>query len=68
MFRVPEVRVLLTTVCELEQGLEIVELLVISDGKQLGADLVLGEEALLDDLGHVGAGELEAVGKAGLNL
>jgi hypothetical protein len=29
---------------------------------------VLGQQALLDHLGHVGAGELEAVGKARLDL
>jgi hypothetical protein len=36
--------------------------------QQRGADFVFGEQALLDHLSHVGAGELEAVGKARLDL
>ena len=46
----------------------MVGLLLPGLDEQVGADLVFCEQALLDDLGHVGAGELEAVGKAGLDF
>ena len=62
------VLVLLAAIGKVEQGFEVVGLLLPGLDEQVGADLVFGEQALLDDLGHVGAGELEAVGKAGLDL
>ena len=65
---VTEVGVLLPAVGKLKECLEVVELLAVGGLQQLGTDLVFGQQTLLNHLCHVGAGEFEAVGKAGLDL
>ena len=65
---VSEVRELLAAVSKLEEGLEVVELLAVGGFQQFGANFVFRQQSLLDHFGYVSAGELEAVGEAGLDL
>ena len=53
---------------KVEQGFEVVALLVIDGRQQAHAFLCLGQQPLLDDLRHVGAGQLHAIGKPRLDL
>ena len=63
-----EVAVAAGVVGKVEQGLEVVALLVVDALEQLLPIGVFAQQAFLDHFGHVGAGELESVGKAGLDL
>ena len=68
MLYIAVVLVLRAAIGKVEQGFEVVGLLLPGLDEQVGADLVFGEQALLDDFSYVGAGEFEAVGKAGLDF
>ena len=67
---IPILKVLkrLGIVGEIEQGLEVVGLCSIHAGEQIGARVVFHEQARLDHLRHIGAGQLHAVGEAGLDF
>src|SRR5690606_1675132 len=68
MLQISEVLVMLATVEELEQGLEVVEVLVVNSLQQLCTTIVLGQQTFLDHLSHVRTGELETVSKASLDF
>ena len=68
VLQIAEVLVVLAAISKLEQGFKVVELLVVDSFQQLGTYIVFGQQALLDYLSHVGTGEFETIGKAGLDF
>ncbi|MNG13376.1 hypothetical protein D3C85_1519570 [compost metagenome] len=56
MLQIAEVLIVLAAVGKLEEGFEIVELLFVDGFQQLRTSIVLGQQALLDHLSHVGTG------------
>ncbi|MNE48075.1 hypothetical protein D3C80_1425160 [compost metagenome] len=56
VLQIAEVLIVLAAVGKLEEGFEIVELLFVDGFQQLRTSIVLGQQALLDHLSHVGTG------------
>ena len=58
----------LRAISKIKQCLKVIRLKVINIGQQTNARIVFEQQSLLDNLSHIGAGELHAVCKTRLNF
>ena len=68
MIPIAEIAIGLRPVDKIEKGFQVVGLPVVDVGKDGNAGLIFLQQPALNHLGDVGAGQLHAVGEAGLNF